>query len=177
MRKLVQHRLTWRPRSRRSSPYTLTFQNNGPSDSAGTAIVDVLPKGFTLESWTSSRGRHDAQSEYGERHFTHCRLPSEFSGLLLSNPSGAIRCLTTFTNRRNDHNQGRCRSKHPVINVTNQAAISATNCLADPNLANNTSSVTDVHHHHRVRPLGRAIRQGPVSDIQARIDSLLSIYL
>ncbi|MBK6799566.1 MAG: DUF11 domain-containing protein [Acidobacteria bacterium] len=77
--------------------YTLTFQNNGPSNSAGTAIVDVLPKGFTLESWTSTvAGTTLSQSTVNGT--TTLSFAPEFPGPVAGNPlSGAIRATTFAT--------------------------------------------------------------------------------
>ncbi|MBK6796406.1 MAG: DUF11 domain-containing protein [Acidobacteria bacterium] len=121
--------------------YTLTFQNNGPSNSAGTAIVDVLPKGFTLDGWTSTvAGTTLSQSTVNG--ITTLTFNLGILGPVAGNPSGAIQCATTFATGGTITIRALVPIKHPVINVTNTATISTTNCLADPNLANNTSSVT-----------------------------------
>ncbi|MBK7599050.1 MAG: DUF11 domain-containing protein [Acidobacteria bacterium] len=121
--------------------YTLTFQNNGPSNSAGTAIVDVLPKGFTLESWTSTVAG-TTLSQNTVNGTTTLSFALGILGPVAGNPSGAIQCTTTFATGGTITIRAKVPIKHPVINVTNTATISTTNCLADPNLANNTSSVT-----------------------------------
>ncbi len=112
--------------------YTLTFSNKGPSNAAGTKIVDVLPKGFEVTDLTSSVPGtiFDVTTTNGISTVT-ANL-----GIL----GAANQCVTTYPTSGTVTIKAKVPIKHPVLAVVNVATISTTNCLPDPNLADNTSS-------------------------------------
>jgi uncharacterized repeat protein (TIGR01451 family) len=113
--------------------YTLSFANAGPSNSAGTKIVDVLPKGFTVVGQPTSTVPGTTFEIVTVDGVT--TVTANLGVLGAANQCQANRPVSgTVTIVAN------VPIKHPVITVTNRAAISTTNCLADPNLANNSSS-------------------------------------
>jgi uncharacterized repeat protein (TIGR01451 family) len=111
--------------------YTLTVTNAGPSNSAGTVVTDALPAGFTAISAVTSAG---TCSGAGTASVT-CTLGiiGAFNQCATSFPAGATITITATAN--------------PAIapgNYTDTATVATGNCLADPNLPNNTSSVITV---------------------------------
>jgi len=111
--------------------YTLSFSNKGPSNAAGTKIVDVLPKGFEVVDLTSTvpGTTFDVTTVNGISTVT-ANL-----GIL----GAANQCVTTFPTSGTVVIKARVPIKHPVVTVINRATISTTNCLPDPNLEDNTS--------------------------------------
>ncbi|MDX2032752.1 MAG: hypothetical protein SF339_18895 [Blastocatellia bacterium] len=113
--------------------YTLTFSNNGPSNSSGTMIVDVLPKGFTVVGTPTSTvpGTTFTVTTLNGVSTVKANL-----GVL----GAANQCTLTRPTSGTITIVANVPIKHPTITVTNVATISTTNCLADPNLANNTAT-------------------------------------
>ncbi len=111
--------------------YTLSFSNKGPSNAAGTKIVDVLPKGFEVTDLTSSVPGtiFDVTTTNGISTVT-ANL-----GIL----GAANQCVTTYPTSGTVTIKAKVPIKHPVLAVINVATISTTNCLPDPNLEDNTS--------------------------------------
>jgi uncharacterized repeat protein (TIGR01451 family) len=115
--------------------YTLSFSNAGPSNAAGVEVKDVLPKGFTLVSWSSTVPGTTLDPN----------PPASAGGIQtlifkLGVIGAANQCSTTRPTSGTITIRAKVPIKHPTITVTNTAMISTTNCLPDPNLANNTSS-------------------------------------
>ena len=108
--------------------YTLGVTNGGPSNSAGTTVIDTLPAGFTATNVSTTSGT--------------C------SGVGTSTVSCNIGTLGAA---------GQCTTSAPVSatvtitaqaspallpgTYTNTASTDTSNCLPDPNLANNTAIV------------------------------------
>jgi uncharacterized repeat protein (TIGR01451 family) len=113
--------------------YTLTFSNSGPSNSSGTMIVDVLPKGFTVVGTPTSTvpGTTFTVTTVDGVSTVRANL-----GVL----GAANQCSLTRPTSGTVTIVANIPIKHPTITVTNVATISTTNCLADPNLANNTAT-------------------------------------
>ncbi len=115
--------------------YTLNFSNAGPSNAAGVEVRDVLPKGFTLVSWSSTVPGTTLNPD----------PPAVSDGVQtlvfkLGVLGAANQCTTSRPTSGTITIRALVPIKHPTITVTNSAAISTTNCLADPNLANNAAS-------------------------------------
>ncbi len=114
--------------------YTLNFANAGPSNAAGVVVTDVLPKGFVVDGTptstvagttfviTTTAGVTTVTGNVGVLGAVNqcSATPAPVSGTI------TIRAIVPI--------------KHPIATVTNTSTISTTNCLPDPNLANNTSS-------------------------------------
>ena len=108
--------------------YALNVVNAGPSDSASTSVIDVLPAGFTVVSANTTRGT--------------C------SGVGTSTLNCSLGVLGAA---------GQCTTNTPVAalitlvvqvdaatapgTVLNTATVATGNCLADPIMANNTATV------------------------------------
>ncbi len=113
--------------------YTITFSNAGPSNASGVMIVDVLPKGFTVVGTPTSTVPGTTYLITTTNGVTTVKATLGVLGAAnqcqLNRPtSGTITIVA------------RVPIKHPTITVTNTATISTTNCLPDPNLANNTAT-------------------------------------
>jgi len=103
--------------------YTITFANAGPSNANGVTIEDILPKGFTVVSTTSSvPGTVFTQSSSGGIVTVLANL-----GVL----GAANQCQFTFPISGTITIVARVPIKHPSISVTNQATILSTNCLPE----------------------------------------------
>ena len=113
--------------------YTLTFSNNGPSNSSGTMIVDVLPKGFTVVGTPTSTVPGTTFNITTTDGVTTVKANLGVLG-------AANQCTLTRPTSGTITIVANVPIKHPTITVTNVATISTTNCLADPNLANNTAT-------------------------------------
>src|SRR5205085_6300063 len=114
--------------------YTITFANAGPSNANGVTITDVLPKGFTVVSTTSTvPGTTFTQTSTGGVVTVLANL-----GVL----GAANQCTLTRPTSGTITIVARIPIKHPSITVTNTAVIATTNCLPDPVLANNTASAS-----------------------------------
>lgn len=115
--------------------YTINFSNAGPSNSSGTVVVDVLPKGFTVVGNPVSTVPGTTFNISTTNGVT--TVTANLGVLGAANQCGAPRPISgTITI------VARVPIKHPTITVTNTATISTTNCLADPNLANNTATAS-----------------------------------
>lgn len=113
--------------------YTLTFANAGPSNAAGTMLIDTLPKGFTVVGQPVSTAPNTTFQVTTSGGVTTVKATL---GVIGSTSQCATAQPTTGTITINV----RVPDKHPVIVVTNTATISTANCLADPNLANNAAT-------------------------------------
>ncbi len=114
--------------------YTLNFANAGPSNATTVVVTDVLPKGFVVSGTptstvagttfviTTTAGVTTVTANLGVLGAANqcSATPRPVSGTI------TIRAIVPI--------------KHPIATVTNTSTISTTNCLPDPNLANNTSS-------------------------------------
>ncbi len=115
--------------------YTLSFSNAGPSNAAGVKIVDVLPKGFTVEGQPTS--------SVPGTIFTFATTDGVTTITATLGILGAAnQCATTRPTSGTITIRARVPIHHPVVSVTNTAVISTTNCLPDPDLTNNTSFVS-----------------------------------
>jgi uncharacterized repeat protein (TIGR01451 family) len=113
--------------------YTLTFANAGPSNSAGTMVVDTLPKGFTVVGQPTSTVPGTTFTITTTNGVT--TVKANLGVLGAANQVG-----TNFPTSGTITIVAKVPDKHPLITVTNVATISTMNCLPDPNLADNTSS-------------------------------------
>nr|MDQ3011423.1 DUF11 domain-containing protein [Acidobacteriota bacterium] len=115
--------------------YTLNFSNAGPSNSAGTMVVDTLPKGFTVVGTPTSTvpGTTFTITTAGGVTTVKANL-----GIL----GAAGQVGTNFPVGGTIVIVARIPIKHPTITVVNTATISTMNCLPDPNLANNTATAS-----------------------------------
>ncbi len=103
--------------------YTITFANGGPSNANGVTITDVLPKGFTVVSTTSTvPGTTFTQSSSGGIVTVVASL-----GVL----GAANQCQFTYPTSGTIVIVARIPIKHPSITVTNTATIASTNCLPE----------------------------------------------
>jgi uncharacterized repeat protein (TIGR01451 family) len=112
--------------------YTLNFSNAGPSNAAGTSIVDVLPKGFTVEGQPTSTVSGTTFTITTANGIT---TVTANLGVLGDNDQ----CTTKLPVSGTITIRARVPIHHPVVTVTNVATISSTNCLPDPKPDNNTS--------------------------------------
>lgn len=104
--------------------YTLTFANAGPSNANGVTITDILPKGFTVVSVTSTvPGWTFTQSTDGNAITTVV--------VNLGVLGAANQCQLTRPTSGTVTIVARIPVKHPTITVTNQATIASTNCLPE----------------------------------------------
>ena len=103
--------------------YTITFANAGPSNANGVTITDVLPKGFTVVSTTSTvPGTTFTQSSSGGIVTVVANL-----GVL----GAANQCQFSYPTSGTIVIVVRIPIKHPSITVTNTATIASTNCLPE----------------------------------------------
>ncbi|MBS1790820.1 MAG: DUF11 domain-containing protein [Acidobacteria bacterium] len=103
--------------------YTITFANAGPSNANGVTITDVLPKGFTVVSTTSTvPGTTFTQSSSGGIVTVVANL-----GVL----GAANQCQFNYPTSGTIVIVARVPIKHPSITVTNTATILSTNCLPE----------------------------------------------
>ncbi len=117
--------------------YTLTFSNAGPSNVAGTMIVDTLPKGFTVVGQPVSSVAGTTFQITTTDGVTAVRATLGALG-------AANQCATARPAAGTITINVLVPIKHPVITVTNTTTVSTTNCLADPSLANNTATFSTV---------------------------------
>ncbi|MCG3163125.1 MAG: hypothetical protein JMDDDDMK_04503 [Acidobacteria bacterium] len=115
--------------------YTINFSNAGPSNSSGTVIVDVLPKGFTVVGNPVSTVPGTTFNISTTNGVT--TVTANLGVLGAANQCGAPRPTSGVITI-----VARVPIKHPTITVTNTATISTTNCLPDPNLENNTATAS-----------------------------------
>ncbi|NOT61717.1 MAG: DUF11 domain-containing protein, partial [Acidobacteria bacterium] len=116
--------------------YTLNFANAGPSNAAGVVVTDVLPKGFVVSGTPTSTVAGTTFTIVTTAGVT--TVTANVGVLGAANQCGATPSPVsgTITIR------AVVPIKHPITTVTNTATISTTNCLPDPNLANNTATAT-----------------------------------
>ena len=105
--------------------YTLNVTNGGPSNSAGTTVVDTLPAGFSATSAVSTLGTCS-----GTTTIT-CSL-----GIL----GAANQCSSAFASAATIRINVQVALTVTAGTVTNTATVTSGNCLGDPNLANNTAT-------------------------------------
>ncbi|MBK7601246.1 MAG: DUF11 domain-containing protein [Acidobacteria bacterium] len=153
--------------------YTLSFSNAGPSNAAGVMIVDTLPKGFTLDSWTIA-----APYTVNDVTVTSTTLNGVTTvKFTLKNPLGAAnQCATNFPTSGVITLKAVVPIKHPIVTVINSATISTTNCLADPNLANNTATASTFIVAPGTNPQTAYPAASEVSDIQGGSVLFYPIY-
>ena len=108
--------------------YTLTVGNAGPSNSIGTSVVDTLPAGFTAVAIASTTG---SCSGVGTAS-VNCNLGTLGAAgqCATAFPTGASITITALAGA----------ALAPGI-YTNTATVSTANCLADPDLTDNTATV------------------------------------
>ncbi|MFI0608099.1 MAG: DUF11 domain-containing protein, partial [Anaerolineae bacterium] len=120
--------------------YTLTVNNAGPSNAAGVVVVDTLPAGVTFVSSTVSPAGPVCTVAL---QVVTCNLgimgAAGQCGTTL--PTAYTITLNTTVNANVPCSPGICPGS-PGLPLSNTASVSTTNCLADPNPANNTTTVT-----------------------------------
>src|SRR5262249_22138116 len=104
--------------------YTITFSNLGPSNSAGTMVVDTLPKGFTVVGTPTSTVPGTTFTITTTNGVT--TVKANLGVLGATNQVG-----TSFPTGGTIVIVAQVPDKHPVITVTNVATISTLNCLPD----------------------------------------------
>jgi uncharacterized repeat protein (TIGR01451 family) len=107
--------------------YTINVTNAGPSNSSGTAVVDTLPAGFTAVSVSSTSGSCSGTGTAT----VNCTLG------IIGAPG---QCVTSFPTGATVTITAQASAAAPAGIYTNTATVSTSNCLADPNLANNTAT-------------------------------------
>lgn len=121
--------------------YTINVANAGPSNSAGTTVVDVLPKGFTVFGTPTSTVPGTTFNIATDPITGQVTVTANLGSLGAPQPTPTS-CSTARPVSGTITIQALVPIKFPTITVTNTATITTTNCLPDPNPANNTSSVT-----------------------------------
>ncbi|NOT61613.1 MAG: DUF11 domain-containing protein, partial [Acidobacteria bacterium] len=123
--------------------YTLMVTNAGPSNANNTIVRDTLPKGWTFVSATVA-AKPLGSGAIGNAVSTTVvdgttTVIVELGAIGAADQCGTPRALgATITIR------ARVPNKHPNQTVTNRAVVSTDNCLADPNLANNTATFNTI---------------------------------
>jgi uncharacterized repeat protein (TIGR01451 family) len=110
--------------------YTVAFQNNGPSNSATTQVIDTLPPGFVASSATSTVG---SCSGVGTNTVT-CNVGTLGAANQCMDPIATSGTITITTQVP--------FGLPPNAVVTNSATISGGDCLPDPAPANNSASAS-----------------------------------
>jgi uncharacterized repeat protein (TIGR01451 family) len=110
--------------------YTVAFQNNGPSNSVTTQVIDTLPPGFVASSATSTVG---SCSGVGTNTVT-CNLgtlgaPNQCTAAVATSGTITITTQVPF-------------GLPPNAVVTNSATVSGGDCLPDPAPTNNSASAS-----------------------------------
>ncbi|MDQ3012735.1 MAG: DUF11 domain-containing protein, partial [Acidobacteriota bacterium] len=103
--------------------YTITFANAGPSNANGVTITDILPKGFTVVSTSST-----------VPGTTFTTTTTDGTSTLVANLGvlgAANQCQLTRPTSGTITLVARVPIKNPSISVTNQATIASTNCLPE----------------------------------------------
>ncbi|MFL9483866.1 gliding motility-associated C-terminal domain-containing protein [Chitinophagaceae bacterium LWZ2-11] len=103
--------------------YTVTVQNNGPSDVTGATVQDPLPAGITSASWTA----------VGAGGATATPAGTGALNQTVTMPSGGSIVYTITYNVPSSF----------TGNLTNTATVSVPAGITDPNPANNTATDTD----------------------------------
>jgi uncharacterized repeat protein (TIGR01451 family) len=109
--------------------FTITVSNAGPSNSAGTTVIDTLPANWKVVSITSSQG---SSSGLGSGVAT-CNLGTLGAPNQCSAGAATMATITIVA---------QIPANQPPGTVTNTATVSSGNCLADPNPTDNTASVS-----------------------------------
>jgi uncharacterized repeat protein (TIGR01451 family) len=104
--------------------YTITFANAGPSNANNVTITDILPKGFTVVSTTSTVPGTVFTSTTDANAITTVVANLGVLG-------AANQCQFTFPTSGTITIVARVPIKHPTVSVTNQATILSTNCLPE----------------------------------------------
>jgi len=108
--------------------YTLNVTNAGPSNSAGTSIIDTLPAGFTAINVVSTSG---SCSGVGTA-IVNCSVGT------VGAPS---QCVTAFPTAATVTITAQASAVAPPGVYTDTATVTTSNCLPDPNLVDNTATV------------------------------------
>jgi uncharacterized repeat protein (TIGR01451 family) len=121
--------------------FTINFKNLGPSNAANTVLIDTLPKGFTVAPGTPAAP--NPSTDYPGTTFTITTT----NGITtvradLGTFGAANQCSLNRPTVGTLIIRARVPMKHPTDEVTNVAEISTTNCLPDPNLANNRATAS-----------------------------------
>lgn len=128
--------------------YTLNFNNAGPSNSANTVITDVLPAGFEVVSVMSTTPGMSFIQSVGGPNGDQVTLTINLGTLGVTE-----QCETSFPTSGVVTIVAKVPEEFPNIFVTNTASITSSNCLAENNLDDNTSSVTtEISHEPRLGP-------------------------
>jgi uncharacterized repeat protein (TIGR01451 family) len=109
--------------------YTLNVTNAGPSNSAGTSVIDTLPAGFTAVNVVTTSGTCSGSGTAT----VNCNLG------IIGAPG---QCVTALPTAATVTITAQASPLAPPAVYTNTATVSTTNCLPDPNLANNTATIT-----------------------------------
>lgn len=108
--------------------YALNIANAGPSNSAGTTVVDTLPPGFTVASVTSTHG-------------TCTGVGTSTLNCSLGDLGAAGQCMTSLPTAALITLIVQVDALAQPGTVFNTATVATANCLNDPNAANNTATV------------------------------------
>ncbi|MDX2033450.1 MAG: hypothetical protein SF339_22430 [Blastocatellia bacterium] len=112
--------------------FTINFRNLGPSNAANTVIVDTLPKGFTVVGQPTTDYPGTTFQVVTEAGIS--KVTASLGAFGAANQCSLNRPTTGTIVIR-----AKVPIKHPTDEVANVAEITTTNCLPDPNLANNRS--------------------------------------
>lgn len=107
--------------------YTVNVTNAGPSNSAGTTIIDTLPAGFTATAVSTTTGTCSGAGT----STVSCNV-----GVLGTDDQ----CATTFPLAATITITAQVSPTAAAGTYTNTAAAGTTNCLADPVAANNSAT-------------------------------------
>ncbi|HEY3055793.1 MAG TPA: DUF11 domain-containing protein [Thermoanaerobaculia bacterium] len=110
-----------------SITYTLNVTNGGPSNSAATTVVDTLPPGFTATNVTSTVG-------------TCTGTGTATVNCALGDLGAAGQCSTTLPAAASITITAQVSGTATPGTFVNTATVATANCLADPNIANNTAT-------------------------------------
>ncbi|HWQ35439.1 MAG TPA: DUF11 domain-containing protein, partial [Blastocatellia bacterium] len=112
---------------------TLSFSNRGPSGSVGTVVTDVLPVGFRVVGTPTSTVPGTTFAITTANDVTTVKATLGVLG-------AASQCATTTPTSGTISIVALVPDKHPISTVINTASIATANCLADPDLSNNTAT-------------------------------------
>jgi uncharacterized repeat protein (TIGR01451 family) len=108
--------------------YTLNVSNAGPSNSAGTVVTDTLPAGWSVVSATPSVGSCGG-------------VGTGTASCNLGTLGAANQCSTGFPTSASIVIVAHVPAVSQPGVFANTATVTTANCLADPNIANNTTVV------------------------------------